>query len=223
MTAYVPTKGEIIQGIQNWNRHVRESSGRKERDIIDVYAERELQLSDSDYQYIIKKYSRGEDSREQFFGYRTTHNPNSLDFAETIMYLVDDAKLYIHVLTDPPFLRLGLATDIVKNEVFHVSYFSELLLNGKVETPIEHDIENKVLGFLRERRPTFYEYDYKAKLPEIHHVKAEFNKEDLWYELVISFYGSHQEVLGAVPYAKKDCDWRDPRWREVYERMGDGN
>lgn len=222
MVVYIPTKSEVIQVIQNWNRHVRESSGRKERDIIDVYAEENLQLSDSDYQNIITEFKRREEGWEQFFGHRTTCDLNSLDSAKHIMSIVTDVELYIHVLTDPPFLRLGIATDIVKNEIFRVPHFSDLLGDSEFEcilgeSSIEYDVENKILEFIRERRSTFYD---KAKFDDIHHVKAKFyDKKDFWYGLEIWFYDSQHKHLGIVAYPKKDCDLWDPHWTAVWENV----
>lgn len=222
MTTFIPIKSQVIQGIQNWNRHLRESSGREERDIIDVYAEEKLQLSDSDYQNIINEYKRREEGWEQFIGHKTTYDPNSLDFAKLITAIISDAEHYIHVLTDPPSLRLGIATGIVKNEVFRVSHFSDLLGDSEFESiigesSIEYDVENKILEFIRERRSTFYD---KAKFDDIHHVKAKFyNKKDLWWEFEIWFYNSQHKHLDMIVYPKKDCDLWDPHWTGLWESV----
>src|ERR671924_410966 len=108
MTVCVPTKSEIIRAIQNRNRHERESSGRKERDIIDIYAEEKLQLSDSDYQNLCKEYTKREESWREFFG----DNRYSLDFVTGLEHILTEVSFFVHVLTTPAVLRYGIAADI---------------------------------------------------------------------------------------------------------------
>ena len=87
--------------------------------------------------------------------------------------------------------------------------------DGEDEDNIEYDIEKKIVEFIREKRPTFHNYNYWAKIDDVHHVKAKFHdKENLWFELGVLFYDGQHEVLGGVWYPRKDCDYWDSRWRD---------
>jgi hypothetical protein len=214
MAIHTPTKQEVKQGIQNWNRLEREYHGVLERDIIDIFAEEKIELADIHYVHIAKEYSANEETVEylsakyglviQRIGdnridkHSSTVDPNSFYFASRIMKIVDEISVVCHVLSWRPHERLGIVADIVRNEVLKVPYFSELIQNGKSQIECEHDIENKILEFARQKTTTFFNLD---------RVEARFsNKTTEWFEIEITFYDIEHKVLNNIFYPKKEFD-----------------
>jgi hypothetical protein len=175
MATHTPTKQEVIQGIQNWNKFEREYHGVLERDIIDIFAEEKIELADIHYEHIAKEYSANEELVEDLsakYGLviqrigdnridkqSSTIDPNSYYFAKRIMKIVDEMSVVCHVLSWRPHERLGIVADIVRTEVFKVPYFSELIQKGKSQIEYKHDIENKILEFAKQKTTTFFNLD----------------------------------------------------------------
>ena len=212
MATNTPTKQEVIQGIQNWNRFEREYHGVLEREIIDIFAEEKKRLADIEYLRIVREYNTNEELVEglsvKLKEYGTDFrrigdnridkqscdvDPNSYYFAKRIMKIVDEMSVVCHGLSRRPHERLGIVA-----EVFKVPYFSELIQNGKSQIECEHDIENKILEFAKQKTSTFFNLDC---------VEARFsNKTTEWFEIEITFYDIDNKVLSNIFYPKKEFD-----------------
>jgi hypothetical protein len=191
-----------------------EYHGILERDIIDIFAEEKIELADIHYVHIAGEYSANEelvDDLSAKYGIviqRIGDNridkqscdvdPNSFYFVKRIMKIVDEMNVVCHVLSWMPHDRLGIVADIVRNEVFKVPYFSELIQNGKSRNECEHDIENKILEFAKQKTTTLF---------NLHHVEARFsNNTTEWFEIEITFYDIEHKVLSNIFYPKKEFD-----------------